>query len=84
PRSACFVVLLGRDVAEHLLIFMSSSRSMALYEACGKALKIYTDQHAGSVRRVDPTSEEDAYEDVVCVLQLLSNLITKDLVDQSD
>ncbi|CAN0545603.1 unnamed protein product, partial [Ectocarpus sp. 8 AP-2014] len=35
-------------------------------------------------RRVDPTSEEDAYEDVVCVLQLLSNLITKDLVDQSD
>lgn len=23
---------------------------MALYEACGRALKIYADQHAGSVR----------------------------------
>lgn len=36
------------------------------------------------VRRVDPTSEEDSYDDVVCVLQLLSHLVTKDLVDQSD
>lgn len=35
-------------------------------------------------RRVDPTSEEDSYDDVVCVLQLLSHLVTKDLVDQSD
>lgn len=31
-------------------MFMSSSSSMALYEACGRALKIYADQHAGSVR----------------------------------
>ncbi|CAM9695500.1 unnamed protein product, partial [Hapterophycus canaliculatus] len=36
------------------------------------------------LRRVDPTSEEDSYDDVVCVLQLLSHLVTKDLVDESD
>lgn len=35
-------------------------------------------------RRVDPTSEEDSYDDVLCVLELLSHLVTKDLVDQSD
>ncbi|CAM9663917.1 unnamed protein product, partial [Scytosiphon promiscuus] len=73
-----------RDIADQLLMFMSSCKSMALYEACGRALKIYADQHAGSVRRVDPTSEEDSYDDVVCVLQLLSHLVTKDLVDESD
>lgn len=35
-------------------------------------------------RRVDPTSEDDSYDDVLCVLELLSHLVTKDLVDQSD
>ena len=35
-------------------------------------------------RRVDPTSEEDSYDDVLCVLELLSHLVTKDLVDESD
>ncbi|CAM9400550.1 unnamed protein product [Ascophyllum nodosum] len=73
-----------RDVADLLLIYMSASRAMALYEACGKALKIYADQQAGCIRRVDPTSEEDSYDDVLCVLELLSHLVTKDLVDESD
>lgn len=35
-------------------------------------------------RKIDPTAEEDAYDDVLCVLQLLSNLVTKDLVDHSE
>lgn len=35
-------------------------------------------------RRVDPTAEEDSYDDVLCVLELLSHLVTKDLVDQSE
>lgn len=35
-------------------------------------------------RRLDPTSEEDSYDDIVCVLELLSHLVTKDLVDHSD
>lgn len=34
--------------------------------------------------KVDPTAEEEAYDDVLCVLQLLNHLVTKDLVDQSD
>ncbi|CAN0173344.1 unnamed protein product, partial [Discosporangium mesarthrocarpum] len=35
-------------------------------------------------RRVDASAEEDAYNDVLCVLELLSHLVTKDLVDVSD
>ncbi|CAN0489937.1 unnamed protein product, partial [Laminaria digitata] len=67
-----------------MLLYMSTSQAMALYEACGRALKIYADQHAGSRRRVDPTSEEDSYDDVLCVLELLGHLVTKDIVDESD
>lgn len=46
----CVFFFKRRDVGGQLLIFMSSSRAMALYEACGKALKIYADQHIGTVR----------------------------------
>lgn len=35
-------------------------------------------------RRIDPTAEEESYDDVLCVLQLLNHLVTKDLVDYSD
>lgn len=40
----------GRDIAEHQLVYMSSGRAMALYEACGGVLKIYTTLNASRIR----------------------------------
>ncbi|CAM9658166.1 unnamed protein product [Phaeothamnion confervicola] len=80
----CEVLEFLKDVSEMHLPSMPPRRAIALYEACGKALKIYADHHLGRRGSAEPTAEEDAYQDISCVLQLLGLLVVKDFVDFGD
>ena len=39
-------------------------------------MQVYSQQHVG-LRQVDPTAEDAAFADLLCILDLLSHLVTK-------
>ena len=55
---------------------------MALLTSSGLALKAYAAQNIGR-KRADANSKEEAISDILCVLELLSHLATKDFIDFS-
>lgn len=72
-----------RDFAEAQISMLEKQQANQLYEASGKVLKIYAEHHIGLVD-VNAAVEEEAFIDIMCVLQLLTHLVTKDLIDYSE
>lgn len=78
------VLRLLRDYATQCLVVMDGPQSQALLQACAVTLQSYAkEQCQGKVRSVTEAeaSEGQAYNDILCVLQLLVNLSTKDFID---
>jgi len=71
-----------RDFSEAQINQLPQHLTNQLYEACGKVLKVYSDNHIGLVT-VDSGSEEENFQDIMCILQLLTHLVSKDFVDYS-
>ncbi|KAG2456786.1 XPO4 protein, partial [Polypterus senegalus] len=59
------------------------SKSMKLYEACLTLLQVYSKNNLGR-KRVDVTAEEDQYQDLLLIMELLTNLLSKEFIDFSD
>ena len=82
--------LLGffRDYTEYFIASLDRDQSLALFNASAELLKSYSAQHCASRRIVTRKSsaeaeaeEEQTYNDILCALQLLINLGTKDFID---
>lgn len=56
---------------------------MKLYEACLTLLQVYSKNNVGR-RRNDSTAEEDQYQDLLLIMELLTNLLSKEFIDFSD
>ncbi|CAM9529597.1 unnamed protein product [Chrysoparadoxa australica] len=74
---------LFRDIAEVQLTFMSAPAATLLYKSCGQVLQIYSMHHKGR-REAAPMAEEESQLEILCVLQLLSHMVTKDLTNFGD
>lgn len=84
---------LFRDYSEQFIAMLNREECLALFTASAELLKSYSTQHACSSRVIltrltvdDPSIEADAeeeqsYNDVLCAIQLLIHLGTKDFID---
>lgn len=59
------------------------ARAVSLYEACLALLQVYSRNNLGR-QRLDVTAEEEQYQDLLLIMELLTNLLSKELIDFSD
>lgn len=63
--------------------FSLQAKAMNLYEACLTLLQVYSKNNLGR-QRIDVTAEEDQYQDLLLIMELLTNLLSKEFIDFSD
>lgn len=70
---------------ENIIFFtlLFQTKSMKLYEACLTLLQVYSKNNQ-SRKRSDATAEEDQYQDLLLIMELLTNLLSKEFIDFSD
>jgi hypothetical protein len=76
-----------RDYAAEFTVYLDRNQSLVLFNACSDLLKSYSANHC-STREIKKLStaeakaaEEQAYNDILCAIQLLINLGAKDFID---
>lgn len=88
--SICEALLkLFRDYTAYFVVLLDKEQSLALFRASADLLRSYSAQHCASRVVTRPTAssaataaeEEQKYGDVLCTIQLLINLGTKDFLD---
>lgn len=68
------------EVCMRMLSFLNEQNTMKLFEASLALLRMYTECNLGKRTR-EGGAEEDQYQDLSLIMQLLTHLISKDLVD---
>lgn len=68
---------------EHTLSLFPQTKSMKLYEVCLTLLQVYSKNNLGR-KRLDVAGEEDQYQDLLLIMELLTNLLSKEFIDFSD
>ncbi len=72
---------LFRDYAEQFIAVLDSDSCIALFKASGELLRSYSVVHCNSTRVIVHSSEEEQnYNDILCAIQLLIQLGTKDFI----
>jgi hypothetical protein len=85
----CYSLLqLFRDYAERFIAMLSRTQSLTLFQASADLLKAYSEHHCAlrrpSIKRVafgNDFEEEQTFSDVLCAIQLLNHLSSKDFMD---
>lgn len=80
---------LFRDYTEQFVIMLNQEQCLALFQASAELLKSYSSHHCNSKTRIivaksseeANSEEEQKYGDVLCAIQLLIHLGTKDFID---
>lgn len=78
-----------RDYTEHFVIMLNKEQCLALFRASTELLKTYSAHHCNSKTRIvlarsteeANLEEEQKYSDILCAIQLLIHLGTKDFID---
>ena len=60
----------------------AQTESRAFYDCCLKMIATYA-RHQSSLRAAaaDSTAEEDSFSDLLLLMELLTNMLTKDIID---
>merc|ERR1711962_1822944 len=69
------------ETAKRILCYFTPSESRALYEASLALVRTYAAHQAG--RKVVDKEEEEQYRDLTLLMELLTNLLSKDFIDLS-
>jgi CRM1 C terminal len=76
---------LFRDYAEQFIAVLDSESCLALFHASADLLKSYSAVHCASTRVIAQSwEEEQSYNDILCAIQLLIQLGTKDFIGYAD
>lgn len=75
-----------RDYTEHFVVLLNRQQSTSLFNASAELLRSYSAQHCtsrvvGRKPGQDDLSQEEEYSDILCAIQLLIHLGTKDFID---
>jgi hypothetical protein len=76
-----------RDYTAHFISILDRDQSYILFQASAELLRSYSANHwtSRTITKKSPTEtsaeEEQAYSDIICSIQLLINLGTKDFID---
>ncbi|XP_064167704.1 exportin-4 [Anguilla rostrata] len=83
PETVNLIIEVFVEVAHKQICYLGESKSMKLYEACLTLLQVYSKNNLGR-KRMDVTAEEDQYQDLLLIMELLTNLLSKEFIDFSD
>ncbi|XP_078736435.1 exportin-4 [Lampetra fluviatilis] len=83
PDVANLVLELFVEVAHRQICYLSESKALKLYETCLELLRAYS-KHALGWTRVEVCAEEEQYQDLLLIMELLTNLLSKEFIDFSD
>ncbi|XP_077977331.1 exportin-4-like [Glandiceps talaboti] len=80
PEVIVMVLEVFREVANHIICYISERDTNRFYEVSLSLLQTYSKYNAGK-RSYDVTAEEDQYQDILLMMELLTNLLSKDFID---
>uniref|UniRef100_A0A667ZKJ6 Exportin-4 n=1 Tax=Myripristis murdjan TaxID=586833 RepID=A0A667ZKJ6_9TELE len=83
PETINLIIEVFVEVAHKQICYLGETKSMKLYEACLTLLQVYSKNNLGR-KRSDATAEEDQYQDLLLIMELLTNLLSKEFIDFSD
>ncbi|XP_014029519.1 exportin-4 isoform X1 [Salmo salar] len=83
PETINLIIEVFVEVAHKQICYLGESKSMKLYEACLTLLQVYSKNNLGR-KRADVAAEEDQYQDLLLIMELLTNLLSKEFIDFSD
>lgn len=76
------LLCLFRDYAEQFIAVLDSESCLVLFQSSADLLKSYSSIHCASSRIIKHDAEEEqSYNDILCAIQLLIQLGTKDFID---
>lgn len=71
-------------VSRHMLVFLSASDTTRFFEVCVATIENYAKWNAGRIASLSQDAEEDAYQDIMVMIELLSGVLSKEALDLSD
>lgn len=77
------IIELVNEVVQKQLCYLGEANSRKLYELCLSAIQMYSKHNLGR-RTVGDDEEEERYNDILLMMELLTNLLSKDFMDFSD
>lgn len=83
PETVNLIIEVFVEVAHKQICYLGEARAVSLYEACLALLQVYSRNSLGR-QRLDVTAEEEQYQDLLLIMELLTNLLSKELIDFSD
>ncbi|XP_062861651.1 exportin-4 [Trichomycterus rosablanca] len=83
PETVNLIIEVFVEVAHKQICYLGESKSMKLYEVCLTLLQVYSKNNLGR-KRLDVAAEEDQYQDLLLIMELLTNLLSKEFIDFSD
>uniref|UniRef100_A0A3P8VNP3 Exportin-4 n=1 Tax=Cynoglossus semilaevis TaxID=244447 RepID=A0A3P8VNP3_CYNSE len=83
PETVNLIIEVFVEVAHKQICYLGETKSMKLYEACLTLLQVYSKNNQCR-KRSDAAAEEDQYQDLLLIMELLTNLLSKEFIDFSD
>ncbi|XP_077436841.1 exportin-4 isoform X2 [Vanacampus margaritifer] len=83
PETINLIIEVFVEVAHKQICYLGENKSMKLYEACLTLLQVYSKNNQ-TRKRSDAAAEEDQYQDLLLIMELLTNLLSKEFIDFSD
>ncbi|XP_063743859.1 exportin-4 [Eleginops maclovinus] len=83
PETINLIIEVFVEVAHKQICYLGEAKCMKLYEACLTLLQVYAKNNQCR-KRSDATAEEDQYQDLLLIMELLTNLLSKEFIDFSD
>ncbi|XP_061782080.1 exportin-4 isoform X1 [Nerophis lumbriciformis] len=83
PETINLIIEVFVEVAHKQICYLGETKSMKLYEACLTLLQVYSKNNQ-SRKRSESVAEEDQYQDLLLIMELLTNLLSKEFIDFSD
>ncbi|XP_012251237.1 exportin-4-like [Athalia rosae] len=70
------------ECTRRVLCYLSQADSIRIYEACLHTVRAYARCNTNRLT-VESTAEEDTFQDILLLMQLLTNLLSKEIIDFS-
>ncbi|XP_048388180.1 exportin-4 isoform X3 [Stegostoma tigrinum] len=83
PETVNLIIEVFVEVAHKQICYLGESKAMKLYEACLTLLQVYSKNSLGR-KRTDVAAEEEQFQDLLLIMELLTNLLSKEFIDFSD
>ncbi|KAJ4933592.1 hypothetical protein JOQ06_030418 [Pogonophryne albipinna] len=83
PETINLIIEVFVEVAHKQICYLGEAKCMKLYEACLTLLQVYAKNNQNR-KRCDAGAEEEQYQDLLLIMELLTNLLSKEFIDFSD